>query len=65
MEYVIQMLESKLNNELREREIAIQMLERKSHVMGEQTRKAFDESCRIADERIPQFVNALNLLKKT
>ena len=62
MEYIVNMLQSKLNEELRQREIACQMLERKGFVMGESTTNAFNESRRIADERIPQLVKALEII---
>lgn len=62
MEYVIELLKTKLNNELKELEIANQMLKGKGFIMNEDTQKAFEESKRLALIRIPQLKQAIDLL---
>ena len=62
MEYVIELLQIKLNNELKELETANQMLKGKGFIMNLDTQKAFEESKRLASIRIPQLQEAINLL---
>lgn len=62
MEYVIQLLQKKLNQELTALESANQMLRGKGFIMNEDTQKAFEESRRIASIRIPQLKEAIKSL---
>ncbi|CAD8327763.1 hypothetical protein [uncultured phage] len=62
MEYVIELLQKKLNQELTALESANQMLKGKGFIMNEDTQKAFEESRRLAFIRIPQLKEAIELL---
>lgn len=62
MEYVIELLKTKLNNELKQLEIANQMLKGKGFIMNEDTQEAFEESRKLAFIRIPQLKEAIELL---
>lgn len=62
MEYVFELLQKKLDNELKELEIAKQMLKGKGFIMNEHTQKAFQESRKLASIRIPQLKQAIDLL---
>lgn len=62
MEYVIELLQIKLNNEYKELETANQMLKGKGFIMNPDTQKAFEESKILASIRIPQLQEALELL---
>lgn len=62
MKYVLELLQTKLNNELKELETASQILKGKGFIMNEDTQKAFEESKRLASIRIPQLQEALELL---
>jgi len=67
MKYVIEKLQYDLLRETEARQDAIEYLDGVGITpmlgSGEQTRLAFIESKRLAQERIPQLTNAINLLK--
>lgn len=62
MKYVLELMQTKLNNELKELETANQMLKGKGFIMNEDTQKAFNESRRLASIRIPQLKQAIEVL---
>ena len=62
MKYVIELLQEKLENELKELEIANQMLKGKGFIMNQENQKAFEESRELACIRIPQLKQAIDLL---
>jgi hypothetical protein len=59
MEYVLNLLQSKLNNELMQLEIANNMLKGNGFTMDIATQKAFETSRDIAYTRIDELYNAI------
>jgi hypothetical protein len=59
MDYALNLLQSKLDNELKELEIANQMLKGKGFTMNPDTQKAFERSRDIAYTRIDELYNAI------
>ena len=65
MKYPLEILQSDLNNELRALEIGKQATKGQGFYMDNATMEAFEESIRIAKERIPQLEKAIKLLNKS
>ncbi len=63
MNYVLELLESRLREELIARETAVHCLKGNGFHMHRATQEAFIESSRLADERIPQLEKTLELIK--
>jgi len=64
MNYVIDLLQKRLDHELKELDVANQMLQGRGFSMPKDTQDAFEKSREIAYERIPQLKEAIEIIKR-
>lgn len=65
MEYIIDLLQKRLEDELKAEEIATQAVSVHAMQIKNKTLQVFYESKRLAEERIPQLEKAILILKKS